>query len=145
MKLTTPIFAAFVLALTAPAAAIGTIRIQQADNSVTTYTGVHMRIVNNTLTITSADNVSTVVIAGANCDKSSDLIRCNGGSISLHQDGTHPIPFRSATFYFNMTDQDQQLPLSTLKVGPHSVIFVAHTKKGTFLTGSGTLDQGPQK
>lgn len=143
MKLTTFVFAAVVLSLTAPAAATGTIRIQQADDSVQTYTGVHMRIVNDTLTITSADNVSTVVISGTSCDKSAQPIMCKGGSISLREDGTHAIPFRSATFYFNMTDQEQQLPLSTVKVGPHSVIFVAHTKKGTFLTGSGTLDQEP--
>jgi hypothetical protein len=143
MKLTIPVFAALVLSLTAPAAAIGTLRIQQSDDSVQTYTGVHMRIVNNTLTITSADKVSTVVITGADCDHGPNLIRCNGGTISLREDGTHAIPFRSATFYFNMTDQDQQMPLSTLKVGPHSVIFAAHTQKGTFLTGSGTLDQEP--
>ena len=143
MKLTLPVFATLVLSLAVPAAATGTLRIQQADDSVQTYTGVHMRIVNNTLTITSADKVSTVVISGADCDKGPNLTRCNGGSISLHEDGTHAIPFRSATFYFNMTDQDQQLPLSTIKVAPHSVIFAAHTKKGTFLTGSGTLDKEP--
>jgi hypothetical protein len=143
MKLTTPTFAAIFLTLCAPAAATGTLRIQQADNSVQTYTDVKMRIVNNTLTLTSADGVSTVVISEADCDKSTPLIRCNGGSISLREDGTHAIPFRSATFYFNLTDQDQTLPLSTVKVAPHSVIFAAHTKKGTFLTGSGKLDQEP--
>jgi hypothetical protein len=143
MKLTTPVFAVLVLSLAAPAAATGTVRIQQADDSVQTYTSVRMRVANNTLTLTSADNVSTVVITGADCDKGPSLTRCNGGTISLRQNGSHAIPFRSATFYFNLTDQDQQLPLSTVKVGPHSVLFAAHTRKGTFITGSGTLDQEP--
>jgi hypothetical protein len=143
MKATILVFAAMVLSLTAPAAATGTVRIQQADDTVNSYTGVHMRIVNNTLTITSADNVSTVVITGADCDKGPSLTRCNGGTISLREDGTHAIPFRSATFYFNLTDQEQQLPLSTVKIEPHSVLFAAHTKKGTYITGSGTLDQEP--
>lgn len=143
MKVTTLVFAGIILSLTAPAAATGTVRIQQADDTVNTYTGVHMKIINSTLTITSADSVSTVVITGADCDKGPTLTRCNGGTISLHEDGTHPIPFRSATFYFNLTDQDQQLPLSSAKIGPHSVLFAAHTKKGTYITGSGTLDQEP--
>jgi hypothetical protein len=145
MKLTIPVFATLVLSLAAPAAATGTLRIQQADDTVQTYSGVQMRVANNTLTLTSADSVSTVVISGVNCDRSTALIRCTGGSMSLKEDGTHPIPFRSATFYFNSTDQDQQLPLSSLKVGPHSVIFAAHTQKGTYLTGSGKLDQEPPK
>jgi hypothetical protein len=145
MRIVAPAIAALFMGLVAPAAATGTVRIQQNDNSVQTYTGVSMRIVNNTLTFTSADQVSTIVISGGACDHGSDLITCRGGGISLRQDGSHAIPFRSATFYFNLTDQDAQLPLSTLKVGAHSVIFVAHTAKGTYITGSGKLDQEPSK
>jgi hypothetical protein len=145
MKLIAPAIDVLFLGLVAPAAATGTVRIQQHDNSVQTYTGVYMRIVNKTLMLTSADKVSTVVISGGACDHRGDLITCKGGGISLHQDGTHTIPFRSATFYFNLSDQDQLLPLSTVKLGPHSVIFAAHTAKGTYITGSGRLDQEPGK
>jgi hypothetical protein len=145
MKLIAPATAVLFLSLVAPTLATGTVRIQQSNNSVQTYTGVSMRIVNNTLMLTSADKVSTVVISGGACDHSGDLIACKGGGISLHQDGSHTIPFRSAMFYFNLTDQDAQLPLSTLKVGANSVMFVAHTAKGTYITGSGRLDQEPAK
>jgi hypothetical protein len=145
MKLTLPALAAIFLGLAVPAAATGTVRIQQNDNSVQTYTGVAMRIVNNTLTFTSADKVSTIVISGGSCDHVGELIDCKGGGMSLHQDGTHVIPFRNASFYFNLTDQDAPLPLSTIKVDAHSVIFAAHTVKGTYITGSGRLDQGPAK
>jgi spore germination protein GerM len=146
MKTSLSIVAALFAALVAPAAATGTVRIQQHDNSVQTYTGVVMKIVGRTLTLTSADGVSTVVISGGTCDRSTELIRCTGGGMSLKQDGVnHVIPFRSATFYFNLTDQDQELPLSTLKVAPHSVVFSAHTVKDTYITGTGKLDQEPPK
>lgn len=145
MKSVGPIAIALVLLLTLPALATGTVRIQQSDNSVQTYTGVQLRIVGKTLMLTSADKVSTVVISGASCANTGELIRCQGGNISLRQSGTHPVPFRSATFYFNLTNQDQPLPLSTLKVGPHSVVFAAQTAKGTYITGNGTLDQEPAK
>ena len=146
MKLSVPIIAGLFVALAAPAAATGTVRIQQHDDSVQTYTSVVMKIVGRTLTLTSADGVSTVVISGATCDRSTDLIRCTGGGMSLKQDGVnHVIPFKSATFYFNLTDQDQALPLSTLKVAPHSVVFAARTVKDTYITGNGKLDQEPPK
>jgi hypothetical protein len=146
MRLIVPIVVALVAALVAPAGATGTVRIQQRDDTVQTYRGVVMKIVGQTLTLTSADGVSTVVISGGTCDHSTDLIRCTGGGMSLKQGGaTRVIPFRHATFYFNLTDQDQPLPLSTLKVAPHSVIFAARTVKNTYITGDGTLDQEPAK
>ncbi len=146
MKLIVPITMALALLVSAPALATGTVKIQQNDNTVQTYENVSLRIANNALTLTSPDKVSTVVITGANCDHGTGLVRCTGGQLSLKQAGaTHVVPFKSATFYFNLTDQDQALPLSTLKVAPHSVIFVAHTAKGTYITGNGTLDQEPAK
>lgn len=145
MRLAWPMAVALVLGFTAPAWAAGTVRIQQHNDTVQMYTNVDMRIVNNTLKLTSADGVSTVVISGANCAKTGDLTRCTGGGLSLAQDGNHPIPFRNATFYFNMSDQDQMLPLSTMKLGPHSVVFSLETAKGTYITGNGTLDRGTAK
>lgn len=146
MKPIAPIVLALVLAFTAPAWATGTVRIQQNNDSVQTYTGVLLKIVNKTLTLTSADGVSTVVISGVDCGdvNTAELIRCTGGKMSLQQDGTtNNIPFKHATFYFNLTDQDQTLPLSTVKLGPHSVMFAAQTAKGTFITGNGRLDKEP--
>lgn len=146
MKPIAPIVLPLVLAFTAPAWATGTVRIQQNNDSVQTYTGVLLKIVNKTLTLTSADGVSTVVISGVDCGdvNTAELIRCTGGKMSLQQDGTtNNIPFKHATFYFNLTSQDQTLPLSTVKLGPHSVMFAAQTAKGTFITGNGRLDKEP--
>ena len=141
-----PALLALIVSLTAPASATGTVRIQQNDDSVKIYTNVAMRIVKKTLTLTSADKVSTVVIKGASCARAGDLARCTGGAMSLRQDGANrEIPFESATFYFNLTDNDLTLPLSTMKVAPHSVVFAARTDKGTYITGSGRLDKEPSK
>jgi hypothetical protein len=143
---TTLLIAAMVFGLGAPALASGTVRIQQSNGTVQTYTGVTFRVVNKTLMLTSADKVSTVVISGGTCAHNSNLVRCTGGGLSLQQDGkTHNIPFKTAAFYFNVTNQDQTVPQSTMKVGPHSVVFSAQTAKGTSISGDGKLDQEVQK
>jgi hypothetical protein len=135
---------ALLLASLAPASATGMVRIQQRDGSVKSYAGVIMKATDKSLSLTSADKVTTVTISGADCSHEGDLIRCNGGGFSLLLGGQkHIVPFKSATFYFNPTDQDQPLPLSTAKVAPHSVLFAITTAKGTDITGSGKLDQEP--
>jgi hypothetical protein len=135
---------ALVLGLSAPASATGTVRIQQRDGSVQTYTGVTLKAANRSLTLTSADKVTTVVISGAKCDHEAAVVRCTGGGFSLLQDAKrHTVAFKTATFYFNLTNQDQPLPLSTAKIFAHSVIFAVQTAKGTFITGNGKLDQEP--
>jgi hypothetical protein len=144
MRLRGLIVAGFVLALSAPALATGNVRIQQSDGSVQTYTGVTMKVANKKLTFISADKVSTVVISGASCGHRGDLIVCNGGGFTFTHEGVpHTIAFKSATFYFNPTDQDQSLPMSTTKLAPHNVVFAIQTKKGTEITGDGKLDQEP--
>jgi hypothetical protein len=138
--------AALLLASLAPASATGTVRIQQRDGSVKSYAGVIMKVANKSLTLTSADKVSTVTISGADCSHESDLIRCTGGGFSLLLGGqNHIVPFKTATFYFNPTSTDQSLPLSTAKIAPHSVLFAVTTAKGTDITGSGKLDQEPAR
>ena len=133
-----------VLVLSAPASATGTVRIQQRDGSVQTYTGVILKAANKSLTLTSADKVTTVVIRGANCAHEGAIVRCTGGGFSLLQDGKrHIVAFKTATFYFNLTDQEQLLPLSTAKIAAHSVIFAVQTAKGTYITGKGKLDEEP--
>jgi hypothetical protein len=148
MKFIAPTTLALVAVFTAPAWATGTVRIQHNNDSVQTYTGVLLKIVGKTLILTSADGVSTVVISGVDCGdiNTAELVRCTGGKMSLQENGaTNNIPFKRATFYFNLTDQDKTLPLSTMKVGPHSVMFAAQTAKGTFITGDGRLDKEPAK
>lgn len=141
MRISASMVVAFVLLLPASALATGTVRIQQSDNSVQTYTGVLMKISQNeqTLTLTSADGVSTVVISGAHCAPMGGLVYCTGGGFSLQQGGkAYVIPFKAGKYYVNLSDQDQSSPLS--KVGPHSIVFAILTVKGTHITGNGKLD-----
>jgi hypothetical protein len=134
------------LASSAPASATGTLRIQQRDGSVKSYSGVIMKVSNRSLTLISADRVSKVVISGGDCAPVGDLVRCTGGGFSLVQGGlSHIVPFKKSTFYFNPTGQDQTLSLSTTKIAPYSVLFAVTTAKGTDITGSGKLDQGPAR
>jgi hypothetical protein len=134
----------FVLALSAPASATGNVRIQQRDGSTQTYTDVTFKVANKTLTIISHDKYSKVVLSGADCTHEGDIVRCTGGGFKLFQGGeAHLVKFRTATFYFNPTGQDQPLPLSTMKVAAHSVLFALQTAKGTYVTGNGKLDQEP--
>jgi hypothetical protein len=133
--------ASLAVATTAPAWATGTLKIQQNNNSISTYTDVGIKIVGKTLMLTSADKVSTVIISGGSCVDDNGLKRCNAKQLSMDEDGTmHVIPFVNATFYFNLTDGELMLPLSTIKIMPNSVIFSAKTAKGTYITGSGTID-----
>lgn len=135
------LIAAVVLLLPASALATGTVRIQQSDNSVQTYNGVVMKLdqKNRALMLTSADRVSTVAITGSQCTPEGKLVRCTGGGFSLRQEGkTYTIPFKSATFYFNLSDQEQPSPLAAVR--PHSVVFDIVTRKGTHITGNGKLD-----
>jgi hypothetical protein len=136
--------AALLIFPSAPAGATGSIRIQQGNGSVKMYAGVTFKVKKRTLTLTSADKVSSVVISGADCAPDVDIVRCTGGGFSLLQDGArHMIPFKAATFYFNVSDQDRSLPLSTTKIAAHSVVFAVETAKGTDVTGSGQLDEEP--
>jgi hypothetical protein len=121
--------------------AAGSVQIQQSNGSVKTYSGVSMKVAHASLTLTSADKVSALVVGGADCAPDGDLTRCSGGTFALLQDGKHhAIAGKASTFYVNSTGHALTLPLSTTKIAAHSVVFALETAKGTELTGSGTLD-----
>jgi hypothetical protein len=131
----------FVAAQTAAVSAAGSVQIQQSNGSVKTYAGVTLKVAHASLTLTSADKVSSVVVGGADCVPVGDITRCSGGKFAFLQDGKkRAIPEKASTFYVNSTDRDLTLPLSTSKIAAHSVVFALETAKGTDLTGSGKLD-----
>ena len=141
IKHTLVIAALLVVAQTAVASAAGTVRIQQTNGKVKTYAGVILKVAHGSLSMMSADKVSTVVVGGADCLPAGGITRCMGGNIVFMQDGRqHKITGTSSTFYVNSTDQDLTLPSSTTKIAAHSVVFAMETAKGTDVTGSGKLD-----
>jgi hypothetical protein len=135
------IAAIFVAAQTAAVSAAGSVQIQQSNGAVKTYAGVTLRVAHASLTLISADKVSTVVIGGADCVPVGNITRCSGGNFALLQDGKkRAIAGKASTFYVNSTNRDLTLPLSTAKIAAHSVVFALETAKGTDVTGSGKLD-----
>ena len=134
--------AVFGIASAMPASATGWVRIQQYDNSTKKYEHVILQLSRTGLTFISADKVSTARIHGGQCEDEGQLKHCTARSLTLVQDGvTHEIPVDHATFYFNLTGQDQNLPYSSIKLAPHSVMFSMKTAKGTYVTGSGRIDK----
>jgi hypothetical protein len=145
MKRSATVLMALLLLTTLPALAKGLVRIQQSNGSVKTYSGVVMKLTRHSLSLTSADGASTVVVSGGSCAyvSGTQIERCTGGHMKLLQGGqTHPIHTQNMAFYFNLTNAPQSLSLTTTKVGARSVQFVFHTAKGTYVTGNGQLDFG---
>jgi hypothetical protein len=140
-----PVFA-FIAALTlvatsAPVAAKGTVRIQQSDASVQTYVNVGLRLTPNVLRLTSADGVSTLVVARTSCIAEGSLERCSPSSVLLNRDGKqYRIGVASATLYLNLTQSEQPLSFSSTHVSASSMLLAIRTTKGTYLSGSGRLD-----
>jgi len=154
VQISLPIAAAFILLLPASALATGTVNITQKDGSAQTYVDVVMKVQDHTLTVTSADRVSTVSVRvdSGDCAPTNGVVYCWGGGMSLQQRGkTQVIPFKAAKFYFNLTDQEQSSDSAAgvlsaagcqlmSKVAPHTVAFALLTAKGTHITGTGKLD-----
>jgi len=150
-----PLAVALMLLLPVSAFAAGTVRIVQSDGSAQTYIGVIMKVQNQTtLAISSADGQSTMTLAvkASDCAPANGIVYCWAGQMAFQNNGkSYTIPFKSAKFYLNQTDQEQPSdPLAAVlaaagcqvvsKVAPHSVVFAVLTKRGTHITGNGTLN-----
>jgi hypothetical protein len=126
----------------APAGATGTVRIQHPDGSVTTYPNVRITIQNESMAITSADGKGTVVFGKAACTKVVELMRCLPYDATLEQFGqsTH-IALASGTVWLNPTTTKQQLTHSSTQLPPHGVLLAARSRRGTYMTLTGTVDE----
>jgi hypothetical protein len=134
---------ALTFAAAAPAAAKGTVRVQQSDASVQTYADVALRLTPQVLRLTSADGVSTLVVARTACVAEGSLERCSPSRVMLDRDGKeYPLRFASATLYLNLTPSEQPLSFSSRRLSPSSMLLAIRTNKGTYLSGSGHLDTG---
>jgi hypothetical protein len=124
-----------------PAAALGTVRIQQSDGAVKTYTGVRVRIQDESMQLTTSDGQGTLVIGKAACTQVGRLVRCFPYDATLEQNGgaTH-IPLVSGTVWLNRSTAPQRLSHSTTQIPPHGVLMAIQTKVGTYVTLSGTVD-----
>jgi hypothetical protein len=124
-----------------PAAAAGTVRVQQSDGSVQVYRGAAMDIIGKTLRVTSADGKGTLLIDRAACTYNGDIQVCLLYHVVLDQGGApHPIDLATGTAYVNLTSSPQQLALSSTKVQPNGILIAMRTKAGTYISMSGSID-----
>ncbi len=134
--------ALFTFSSTLAARAEGTARIQQADGTVNVYQDVKIQIVHNTLAMTTADGKGTLMIYRAACAYQGDIYVCLPTGATLVQGGSvNPINIVRGTVYANLTDEMHQLSLSTMQMAAHSIMMAIKTKRGTYVTLSGTIDK----
>ena len=129
------------LSLSCTALANGTVRVQQPDGAVQIYPHAHFTVVKRTLHITSGDKVGTLIITDAACTLSaSEIMTCLPYSMVLVQNGTHPLDFQRGTIYYNRAKAKQTLPRSSTQLPPNGLLGLLISKRGTYVTFSGTLD-----
>lgn len=127
-------------ALPAFVQAKGTVRVQQSDGSVQIYRNATIRVVGRTLHITTADKKGTLIITEAACSHIGALLRCLPYRYILQQNGAHALDFQRGTVYYNPTSAKEQLSHSSMQIEPNGVLMSLVSKKGTYLTLTGTLD-----
>jgi hypothetical protein len=126
----------------APAGAMGTVTIQQANGARDTYRNVVIKIIHNALFVTSQDGKGTLVINRAACAYQGAVLVCFVTSATLVQTGkTSPLDFRNGTVYVNMTDQPQALARSTMKVPAKGIVSSFTTDRGTYVNMIGSIDK----
>jgi hypothetical protein len=125
-----------------PARAMGTVTIQQANGTRSTYHDAVIKIIHNALYVTSADGKGTLVINRAACAYQGAVLVCFVTSATLVQAGkTSPLDFRNGTVYVNMTNDPQTLTRSTMKVPAKGIVSSFTTVRGTYVNLVGSIDK----
>lgn len=132
----------FALTAFSRAGATGTAVIAQADGSTKSYANVRITIWNESMAVTSSDGQGTVVFGKASCTKVGELVRCLPWDATLFQNGGKlHIALQRGTVWLNPTSDYQSLSNSTQKIAPHGVLMAVRTKRGTYVTLTGTVDE----
>jgi len=119
----------------------GVTRIQQSDGSTHEYRHVNIRLAGQTLWLRSGDHRGVLEVASGACSFKGEIQRCLPYMTTLRQHGkTHQIALEHGTVYLNLTDAVHQLPHSSEQLGPHEVLVLLHTMRGTSVSVKGTLD-----
>ena len=121
----------------------GVLRVQQRDGTVRVYRHVHVRIAGSTLWFGSPDGHDELKIQSEACSFAGPLERCFPYDTTLRRRGVlHHIALERGTVYANLSGADAQLSHSSQHVGSLDVLVQLHTSRGTYLSLSGTLDDG---
>jgi hypothetical protein len=132
---------AFTLAA-ASAEAHGTITIQHVGQDSETYERVAVKVINNTLNVTSEDGKGTLIITQAACWYQHELEVCLPTAVSLVQSGgVHALDLHRGTVYVNMTDSTLALPHSTTQIPSRGIVMSLLSGKGTYINLVGKIDK----
>jgi hypothetical protein len=135
-------FTAWLACATTPAAPKGTMIVHRFNGNVNTYKNVAIKVLHGALYVTTDDGKGTLVIHRAACSYQGKILVCFPTSMSLVQTGkTQPLDLKTGTLYFNTTDEVQPLVLSSTKIPPHSMLGSLSTKRGTYASVNGRIDQ----
>ena len=142
LRVAAGLLVAMVAALVGRVDALGTARIQHPDGSVSTYTNVRIVIWNESMAITSSDGQGTVVIGKASCTKAGELVECIPWDATLFQNGQKiHIPLQSGTVWLNPSGATRTLSHSSTQLPPRGVLLAAETRRGTYFTLTGIVDE----
>jgi hypothetical protein len=124
------------------AGATGTVRIAQGTGTPQVFSGANVRIVHQTLQVTSSDGKRVLIKAHANCAYAGTLEHCEPYSVRISQNGSlQPVSLASGDGYFNPTKHPQTVPNSTTQLPGHGVVLTLRTKDGTSVSVNVTIDQ----
>jgi hypothetical protein len=133
---------AFVLGASAGARAQGTITIQHVNQNPDTYERVAIKVIHNTLNVTSEDGQGTLIVTQAACAYQGEIRVCLPTAVTLVQaGGAHALDLRRGTLYVNLTDSMQWLPHSTQKLPPRGIVMSLLSGKGTYINLVGKIDK----
>jgi hypothetical protein len=125
-----------------PAPATGTVLVVQRDGSKKTYQNVRIAIKYESMAITSSDGQGTLVLGKAACTKVGELLECLPYDATLLQYGQRfHIALQSGTVWLNPSKTDQRLSHSSQQLPPHGVLLAVRTKRGTYVTMTGIVDE----
>ena len=94
------------------------------------------------MAITSSDGRGTIVFGKAACTRLTALILCIPYDATLEQYGkSFHVPLASGTVYLNPTQHPQRLSHSSTTIPPRGVLLSVRTKRGTYVSLSGVVDQ----
>ena len=124
-----------------PADAMGTAHIQWNSGAVQVFHNVKIQIVHQTLQVTSPNGATTYIITHAACAYDGYYERCRPLSAKVERNGTTtPSEIATGTLYVNPTEHAVQLSHSSSQLLPHGVLAEIKTKRGNYLSLTGTID-----
>jgi len=113
----------------------------QPDGTLETYPDVTIKILHNALYVTSDDGEGTLVITRAACSYQGQIMVCLPTGVTLVQSGTaKPLDLTTGTVYLNLTQDPQQLAMSSQQLPARSILLSMSTKRGTYVGVTGRID-----